>query len=198
MNNYVYIIAGLPVISSGQNLPEGVTAEGIIEQIKSQCSRKDCEVIDFLLSGFKDENLNEEFYRKALSHNSGFIREYFRFDLNLRNAKVRYINESLDRPENMDIMDVDGGVFEEKDKASEILHGIDILERERGLDDLSWEKINGMTIFNYFDMTVILAFIAKLNIIDRWLRLDEERGRELFRNLVNEVRGTFKGVEFNA
>ena len=34
-------------------------------------------------------------------------------------------------------------------------------------------------------------------IIQRWLKLDEQTGREMFRRLVEEVRGTFKGVEYN-
>ena len=73
----------------------------------------------------------------------------------------------------------------------------DILSRERGIDDLMWEKISSLTLFNYFDINVILAFITKLNIVARWFRLDEQTGREMFKKLVDEVRGTFKGVEYN-
>lgn len=198
MNNYVYIIASLPVISTKQKFSEDFDSGKILERIKEQCSEKDKQTIDFLLDGFNDDKLDKEFYEKALSHKNSFIKEYFRFDLNLRNAKVNYLNHALDRPEGMDLMDIDGGVFEEAAKVKEILHRQDILSRERGLDDLTWEKISGMTLFNYFDFTVILAFIAKLHIIDRWLKLDENSGREMFRKLVDEVRGTFKGVEFNA
>jgi hypothetical protein len=38
--------------------------------------------------------------------------------------------------------------------------------------------------------------VTKLHIVDRWLALDEEKGRELFRKLVQEVKGTFKGVNY--
>lgn len=198
MNNYVYIIASLPVISTKQKFSEDFDSGKILERIREQCSGKDKQTIDFLLDGFNDDKLNKEFYEKALSHKNSFLREYFRFDLNLRNAKVRYLNQALDRPEGLDLMDIDGGIFEEAAKVKEVLHRQDILSRERGLDDLTWEKISRMTLFNYFDLTVILAFIAKLHIIDRWLKLDEKSGREMFRKLVDEVRGTFKGVEFNA
>ena len=60
-----------------------------------------------------------------------------------------------------------------------------------------WEKINTLTTFNYFDIDAILGFITKMNIVARWFRLDEQTGREMFQKLVNEVRGTFKGVEYN-
>ena len=45
-------------------------------------------------------------------------------------------------------------------------------------------------------MEAILAFVAKLKIVDRWLTLDEEQGKEMFKRLVDEVRGTFKGVNY--
>jgi hypothetical protein len=78
-----------------------------------------------------------------------------------------------------------------------VLNAGDILSRERGIDDLMWEKIDALTLFNYFDIDVILAFITKLNIVARWFKLDELTGREMFKRLVDEVRGTFKGVEYN-
>ena len=71
------------------------------------------------------------------------------------------------------------------------------IAREKGLDEITWEKVNGLTIFNYFDINAILGYIAKLHIADRWLVLDEETGRELFKKLVKEVKGTFKGVKYD-
>lgn len=196
MNNYEYIIASLPVISSGGKVPDGFNAGKIIDEIKSQCSAKDCGTIDCLLKGFSDDNLDKDFYVNMLQHPDEFISEYFRLDLNMRNQKVRFVNEKLGRPADMDIIDLDGGLFENSSKFQGILENPDILARERGIDDFLWEEISGMTIFDYFNMKVILAFIAKLHIIDRWLQLDEDKGREMFRKLVEEVRGTFKGVEF--
>ena len=38
--------------------------------------------------------------------------------------------------------------------------------------------------------------MVKLKIVSRWLKLDEAAGREMFRELVSEVRSTFKGVEY--
>ena len=86
--------------------------------------------------------------------------------------------------------------FEEAAALDNVLGAGDILSRERGLDDLMWAKIDNLTLFNYFDIDVILGFIAKLNIVARWFKLDEQTGREMFKRLVDEVRGTFKGVEY--
>ena len=201
MNNYYYIIAGLPVLSHEWK-PGEQTPEIIRQEILEQCSEKDRAVIGLLESGFVDENLTADFYRTALAHKNRFIREYFRFDLNVKNAKVRYLNEALGRDPKKDVIvlaeEAPQEVFEEAAKLDTILHGNDILERERGIDDLMWEKIEDMTTYDYFDIEAVLAFLAKLHIVERWYILDEKTGREMFRKLVDEVRGTFKGVRFDA
>ena len=193
MNNYYYIVASLPVLSHDWK-PGDKTPDSIRQEIIEQCSEKDCKVIGLLESGFVDENLTADFYRTALAHKNRFIREYFRFDLNVKNAKVRYLNEALGRDPKKDVIVLDEEapqeVFEEAAKLDTILHGNDILERERGIED--------MTTYDYFDIEAVLAFLARLHIVERWYILDEKTGREMFRKLVDEVRGTFKGVRFDA
>ena len=80
-----------------------------------------------------------------------------------------------------------GGEFEEELKVHQALESASLLDRERALDNLSWEKIASLETFHYFDLTAVLAYVCKLHIVDRWLALDEEMGRELFRKLVQEV-----------
>ena len=207
MKNYEYIIASLPDITTGWKFGDK-GPEDYIEEIIDLCSDKDRMLIGFLLSGYHEENLNPDFYAKALVHADAFIREYFRFDLNIRNAKVKYLNKALGRPADKDILsfgeDTDQRVldaaeaeFEEAADLETILNSGDILSRERGIDDLMWEKISNLTTFNYFDIDAVLGFITKLNIVARWYKLDEQTGREMFKKLVDEVRGTFKGVEYN-
>ena len=207
MNNYEYIITSLPDITTGWKFGEK-TPEDYIEEITSLCSEKDKAAIAFLLEGFDDSKLAPEFYISAITHKNRFIKEYFLFDLNVRNAKVKYLNKALGRPADKDVMsfpetapekvsEAVAAEFEESATLESILNAEDILTRERGIDDLMWEKISSLTLFNYFDIEVILGFIAKLNIVARWYRLDEQTGREMFKRLVDEVRGTFKGVEYN-
>ena len=207
MKNYEYIVASLPDITTGWKFGDK-GPEDYIEEIVSLCSDKDRKLIDFLLSGYMEENLNIDFYAKALTHEDSFIKEYFRFDLNIRNAKVKYLNKALGRAADKDVLvfpeDADPAVlnaveaeFEEEADIETVLNAGDILSRERGIDDLMWEKIGNLTTFNYFDIDVILGFITKLNIVARWYKLDEQTGRDMFKKLVDEVRGTFKGVEYN-
>ena len=62
------------------------------------------------------------------------------------------------------------------------------------MDDLMWSKIESITTFDYFDINVILGFIARLNIVARWLKLDPETGKQMFARLVEGVRGSYTGI----
>lgn len=200
MNNYVYIISSLPVISRDVRTAEGLDREGVMEEIRSQCSESDNALIDILTSGLDGKNLNEEFYRKAEASSCKFLKGYFKFDRNMRNCKARYLNEAFGRPLDMDCISLseDEEDFEEAPRLDQILHSEDLLERERALDAFVWEHVDEMTTFNYFEFDCILAFIAKLSIVERWLKLDPQTGREMFRKLADEVVGTFKGIDFQA
>ena len=212
MSNFEYIISSLPYLTADYKYEEGQGFYTVLEEIKENLGEKDTQTLDFLLDGFNPKKLDADFYDQALKSTLKFIREYFRFDLNLRNAKVRYLNQALGRPEDMDILtgkgeedqeglDIDGyrfrgGEFEEELKVKSALDSPSLLDRERNLDDITWEKISSLETFHYFDITAVLAYVAKLHIVDRWLALDEEKGRELFHKLVQEVKGTFKGVNY--
>ena len=194
MNNYEYLIASLPDITPDWKDSGEMSGDAFVDWLREGCSDSDRKLIDFLREGFAAENLNKDFYLRALSHRDRFLREYFRFDLNVRNAKVEYLNRELGRAAGTDICLTDENGFEEEARLGAVLGSGDILSREKGIDDLMWEKIESLTTFDYFDIDAILGFIAKLNIAMRWNRLDPETGREMFSRIVKEVRGSFTGV----
>ena len=196
MNNYEYIVASLPVIASDYRGP--LDTDAIISEIRSQLSPKDEAVLDTLLKGFDSDSLDAEFYRKALASRDRFIAGYFSYDLDVRNCRVAYLNKALGRPEGQDIMVLDEDEpreFEDLEKVNAVLQGSDILGRERGLDDILWERIDSLTLMEVFTLDQILGFVAKLQIVARWLRLDPQSGRELFRKLVEEIRNNKKSIE---
>ena len=212
MSNFEYIISSLPYLTVDYKYAQGEGFGTVLEEIRENLGEQDAKALDFLLDGFNPQKLGADFYAEALRSSNKFIREYFRFDLNLRNAKVRYLNRVLGRPEEQDLvtgqgdefaqdLDIDGyrftgGEFEEESKVQAALESASLLDREKSLDDVTWETIAALETFHYFDLTAVLAYVAKLHIVDRWLSLDEETGRELFRKLVQEVKGTFKGVNY--
>lgn len=155
MNNYEYIIAGLPDIAPDWKGADAAGVEAIVQEIRELCSKEDNALIDVLIAGFDGANLDLEFYQKALKAKNSFIRDYFKFDLNVRNAKVRYLNRALERPADTDIFMEAEGEFEEAQKLDAVLNQEDILSRERGMDDLMWSKIESITTFDYFDINVL-------------------------------------------
>lgn len=194
MNNYEYIVASLPVIEPGSRLGSSSAANAIIDDIREQLSNKDNALVTMLLDGFDPEKLNAGFYRACLGSGSRFLREYFLFDLFLRNTKVEYLNASLGRSEGKDVLlleELEDYEFEQKEEIVEILSGSDIIGREKGLDMAIWEHVEEVTTMDVFDMDAILGFIARLKIIDRWDKLDPETGAELFRRLIKEIRATY-------
>ena len=212
MSNFEYIISSLPYLTMDFKYAGQAGFNSVISDIKRDLDEKDQGLVEFLLKGFSEKDLDADFYAAALRQRNRFLREYFRFDLNLRNAKVRYLNAQLGREPDMDVMtgedpeaeDVDidgfrftGGEFEEAIKVDNILAEKDLVSREKGLDDVLWDKIDSLATFHYFDIEAVLAYIAKLHIVTRWLNLDEEVGRDVFRRLLKDVRGTYKGVKYS-
>ena len=194
MNNYEYIIAGLPFLShDGRENPD---TEALLADIREQLSERDRATLDFLLSSYEPETLNAEFYLKAAKDRNAFIRQFFAADLGVRNTKVEYLNRTLGRPEGTDILipdpEEDPVEFEQKAEVESILEDGDILSRERGLDDFYWKTADAITVLDVFDLDIILAFVVKLKLVERWLRLDEATGRELFRKLVKEIKENTK------
>lgn len=195
MNNYEYIIAGFPDISRTWHYADGQSFDSLVEEVRSQCSDKDKVLIDLLLKGFDENSLTPELYTDALASKDRFIRNWFAYDLAMRNSKVRWLNKELGRPADQDVVAIEAGIDpEEQAQIDAVLSGKDLLEREHGLDDLLWAKADEITTFDTFDIQAILCLIAKLHIVSRWLELDEAEGRKMFHRLVQEVRGTYKGT----
>lgn len=56
---------------------------------------------------------------------------------------------------------------------------------------MMWKKIEEITEMEIFSLDRILGLVSKIKIIDRWVKLDEQTGRELFRKMVKEIKDTY-------
>ena len=200
MGNFEYIISSLPFLTADFKYAEGQGFGQVMEEIRESLSEKDAQALDFLLKGFQDSELTPEFYAEAEQQSLPFLRDYFDFDRNVRNRKVRYLNKQLGRPEEEDLVRLreEEPEFEQEATVDAALGEVDLISREKALDDIAWAWLDEYAMFHYFDLTAVLAYVAKLRIVNRWLALDEKKGRELFKRLVEEVKGPFKGVKFEA
>jgi hypothetical protein len=68
----------------------------------------------------------------------------------------------------------------------------DLLDKEQQIDAFLWKWIDDNSFFNYFDVEKIMAYLFKLQIIERWKKLDPEKGIIIFRNMVNNLKSSAK------
>ena len=114
----------------------------------------------------------------------------------MRNLKVNYLAKRLGKESDPYLMNFSEADFEEEKQILEIFENPDFVQREQKMDELKWEKANDIARMDYFNLNVILAFLVKAKIVQRWAVLDQERGSEMFATLVKEVKGTFDGIQF--
>lgn len=141
------------------------------------------------------------YYRRMLHHENSFFRAYFSFDLNLRNALIALNARKFDlksRP----FVEADGDLVTLKLKSSpfadfglsgdleymerlvEVFEQGDLVATEKHIDMLRWEKIDEINTFSYFDIEVILGFLLKLMMCERWIHLEPKKGHEAFERLI--------------
>ena len=193
MDNYVYIVAGLPELTSGfENT--GFDYAAVKESIMELLSEKDQQLVELMEEGFNEDSLGADFYAKAAESKNRFIREYFDFDGRLRNMKVNYLAKRLGKEGDNYRVELPEADFEEEKQIQDILADANFVDREQRMDELKWEKASDIARMDYFNMNAILAFLVKAKTVQRWAELDAEKGQEMFHKLVKEVRGTFEGV----
>jgi hypothetical protein len=189
MDNYVYIVAGLPELTSGfENT--GFDYAAVKESIMELLSEKDQKLVELMEEGFDENTLGADFYAKAAENKNRFIREYFDFDGRLRNMKVEYLAKRLGKNGEEFMVEMPEADFEEEKLIQDILADADFVQREQKMDELKWEKASDIARMDYFNMNAILAFLVKAKTVQRWAELDPAKGEEMFRKLVKEIRGT--------
>lgn len=193
MDNYIYIVAGLPdlAISFGSSQFAYADVQAAVVELLSEADR---QLVELFEEGFGEERLNADFYERAARCRNRFISQYFDFDGRLRNLKAEYVAQTLNADASKYMVQLPEAEFDEERRLQEIMANTDFLQREQQLDMLKWQKADDIALLDYFNMNTILAFLAKAHIVSRWARLDRHAGEAMFRQLLGEVRGTFKGI----
>ena len=196
MDNYVYIVAGLPELTSGvENTSFDYAA--VKESIMELLSEKDQKLVELMEEGFDETTLGADFYAKAAASKNRFIREYFDFDSRLRNMKVEYLAKRLGKQGENYLVELPEADFEEEKQIQDILADADFVDREQRMDELKWEKASDIARMDYFNMNAILAFLVKAKTVQRWAELDPDKGTEMFHKLVKEIRGTNANLDLS-
>lgn len=185
MANYHYIIASFPDLLLDFE-SRSLDRQAVVEEVKSQLSASDCELVDLLEFGLEGKNLSSHFYRLVRKSGCSFLKGYFSFDREVREAKVAF----LDGKPSESTSDNYG-------RFQAIFSESNLIEREKRLDGMMWDKAEELVLFEIFNINTILSLLTRLSIASRWAALDQASGKKLFKQLVDEVRGTFQGINSN-
>ena len=71
----------------------------------------------------------------------------------------------------------------------------DPVRKEKMIDAFKWIWLDERTFFEPFDMAAVFAYLCKLEMQQRWAKLDVEQGKETFRKIIDDLRGEAKVPE---
>ena len=164
---------------------------------------EDAETVD-VQSRF-DRTLLSAYYDECARSKSRFLREWSEFDRNVHNVLAAMKARKFGIPVEDAVMQ-GGDVADQLMRSSAADFGLkgeleymdallsageqsDLLAREHKIDKIRWEKAEELSWSNYFDIDALLAYLVKVNIVARWMRLDEKRGREMLQKLIAGLDG---------
>lgn len=151
-----------------------------------------------------DDLLAALYYSYGMSSNNAFIASWFEFNLNLNNILAALAA----RKYKMEVSSVivgatsiceqlrtsnarDFGLIETLEYFEALQRIADIeelVEREKKVDMLKWKWLEDESFFHYFTIERIFVFLMQLEMIERWISLDKEKGNELFRKMIQDLK----------
>ncbi|MCF8335819.1 MAG: DUF2764 domain-containing protein [Bacteroidales bacterium] len=155
-----------------------------------------------------ENHLTHMFYDYLFTFWNQFLNDWFDFEMHVTNLLIGFNCRKFERDVEDELIGDNfvteaiktssakdfglGGELDYVGQVMSIAEKENLLSREKELDQLKWEKLDELTLFNYFSIEVVLAYTLKLQMVYRWMRLDEKTGRELFERLINELKESFE------
>lgn len=65
----------------------------------------------------------------------------------------------------------------------------DPVQKEKMIDAFKWVWLDERTFFEPFSMEAVFAYLCKLQMQERWAKLDVEQGKETFQRIIDNLRG---------
>jgi len=156
-----------------------------------------------------EDQLASLYYEYAMQNSNKFLSTWYEFNLNINNILTATAcrkhgfdqrllvigsNEIAIALKNSNARDFGlAGIFDHLDLVLRIAEENDLLEREKKIDALKWGWLEENTFFNYFSIEKVLAYVLKIEMLERWKSLSVENGTQIFRELLV---GMKEGVKF--
>ena len=154
---------------------------------------------------FLPENmLAAYYYDYAMNCDNQFVSSWFEFNLNVNNllsaltARKYKIEVAPNIVGNTEVSEAIrtsnardfgiSGTLEYFEQLLRISETDELVDRERKIDLLKWNWMEDAVFFNYFTVERIFVFLLRLEMIERWISLDKEKGSELFRKMIDSLK----------
>lgn len=155
-----------------------------------------------------ETELDNDFFDFLKTTKNDFLRSWFELKLNFQNATTALtcrdhklpiedqlvgkntITEHILRSNSRDF-----GLSQDFPEIERILTSWEsdtIIEREKALDLIRWEWIDEHVFFHYFTIERLLGFLIQLEMVERWIRLDVETGKQMFNEMLRKLGEGYK------
>lgn len=144
------------------------------------------------------------YYEYAMKCENKFVASWFEFNLTINNILVAFTARKykwdvaqniVGNTEICEALRTSGardfglsGEVDYLDQLIKINETTELVEREKKLDMLRWNWMEDAIFFDYFTIERIFAFLLKLEMIERWIALDKEKGNLLFRSIIDSLK----------
>ena len=159
------------------------------------------ESIDFHVL---EDRLAALYFAEAMKCGNAFLSSWFEMNLNMGNLlsvlncrkygldKEQFIvgdNEIAGLLRQSGARDFQlGDAGEYMTELMQIVEEREPMVREKRLDALRWKWLDEQTFFKVFDIESVIAYMLRIEMIERWIALDKARGDRTFRQLVSDMK----------
>ncbi len=169
---YVYLVSSLPMLHFGAKPP--LSLERFIQLAAELLSQEDVRILEACIQ----KNIHEQRIDQPTFH------KWHVFDMALRNelVKVRSSRKKIDPAK---YLRQDG--FTEPSISHLALNAYrspSILEGERMLDMERWRFLDELSVGHYFDLDVLIVYVFKLLILERWEKIRAADKEQLLEELM--------------
>ncbi|KAA6340242.1 hypothetical protein EZS27_011875 [termite gut metagenome] len=153
---------------------------------------------------FREDRLAALYYEYGMHSGNDFISSWFELNLNINNIlvaltarkhKLEIAPLMVGNTETSEALRTSGardfglsGDVDYFDQALKIHETQELLEREKKTDTMKWDWIEEVNFFHYFTVERLYTFLLQLEMIERWISLDKEKGSQMFRNIIDSLK----------
>ncbi len=146
-----------------------------------------------------------EYYKYAMACSDKMIAEWYKMNFDVTNILTALIarqngwkvgdyivgdNEVCELLRTVNAKDFGLGI--DYDYVPELIRIADCddpVEKERLIDAFKWMWLDEKTFADVFSIDAVFAYMCKLEMLERWNKLDIETGKETFRQIIENLRG---------